>query len=445
MNHLFAAGLLLGALSARLDAQVLDISMQPVEDAGNLADTNGLGDVAEPFRLGTFEITNLQYVVFLNAVAADDIHGLYAPIMTSSDRGGIVQNGSPGAFTYATKPGFADKPANGFNWTDGARFCNWLHNGQPVGAQGPGTTEDGAYDLSVSSAEIVRSPGAHWFLPTHDEWYKAAYYDPSDPLADAGGTPDYWFYPTRSDSQPTQASADGMGDVTNPGSNVANHSQGADWNDENGNVTTVGGCGATSPWGLFDVGGNINELTETLGNPIPANPPAQPDPLPTRTIRGGDFANSGFLMASPDGLSADLNMLAEGANIGMRVASLELWEDLGFALAGTSGEPHLQGLGTLEGDTLLRLNVTGAKANSFAFLFLGLSQSNLPFLGGVLVPSFDFLSPILFTSSQGTIDLPIPVASGSGPGVPIVMQFWINDSGAPFGYAATNGILKLTP
>ena len=47
-----------------------------------------------------------------------------------------------------------------------------------------------------------------------------------------------------------------------------------------------------------------------------------PDGLPTRTGRGGDFANSGVLMSSPDGFSLAFNMQAEAANVGFRVAAI---------------------------------------------------------------------------------------------------------------------------
>ena len=40
---------------------------------------------------------------------------------------------------------WADRPVNYVSFWDAARFANWLHNGQPTGAQGAGTTEDGAY------------------------------------------------------------------------------------------------------------------------------------------------------------------------------------------------------------------------------------------------------------------------------------------------------------
>ena len=291
-----------------------------VADPGNTADGSGLGAVSRRFRIGRFEVTNGQYVAFLNAVAASDPNGLFNELMTTSDRGGIIRSGVPGSFTYQPKPDFADKPVGSVSWFDAARFCNWLHHGRPAGPQGPGTTEDGAYDMTLPGEQITRVFGATWFLPTHDEWYKAAYYDPFDNAADASGTPDYWFYPTRSDVLPDQALASSNGDVVNPGANVANYAQGADWNGENGNVTTAGGCASESPWGALDLAGNINEMTETPGTTIPPNPPDQPDPLPTRRLRGGDFANQGALMGSPAFLAGSLNMLAEGANIGFRVA-----------------------------------------------------------------------------------------------------------------------------
>jgi hypothetical protein len=58
---------------------------------------------------------------------------------------------------------------------------------------------------------------------SENEWYKAAYHDPVNAVADAGGTPDYWLYPTQSDSAPTVSAANVTGDISNPGTNVANY------------------------------------------------------------------------------------------------------------------------------------------------------------------------------------------------------------------------------
>jgi hypothetical protein len=63
----------------------------------------------------------------------------------------------------------AGMPVNFVSWYDCLRFANWLHNGQPTGAQDSTTTEDGAYDLSLGSS-VVRKAGATAFLTSEDEW-----------------------------------------------------------------------------------------------------------------------------------------------------------------------------------------------------------------------------------------------------------------------------------
>ena len=100
--------------------------------------------VADVYRISKYETTNAQYTEFLNAVAATDTEGLYNFTMAYS---GITRSGDPGSFTYTTIAGREDIPVVKVSFYDALRFSNWLHNGQPTGAQSNATTENGAYTL----------------------------------------------------------------------------------------------------------------------------------------------------------------------------------------------------------------------------------------------------------------------------------------------------------
>jgi formylglycine-generating enzyme required for sulfatase activity len=104
------------------------------------------------------------------------------------------------------------------------------------------------------------SPGATFFIPTEDQWYKAAYYK-------GGGTnAGYWDYATRSDTAPTAITADSIGNGSAESTgNFANFNIGASWNSGNSNVTTVGTNGGASAYGAFDMSGNVAEWNDLTG------------------------------------------------------------------------------------------------------------------------------------------------------------------------------------
>ncbi|MFY7808318.1 MAG: SUMF1/EgtB/PvdO family nonheme iron enzyme, partial [Fimbriimonadaceae bacterium] len=168
-------------LGASFASAQITIPTGSIGHPGNAADSTGYGSVAYTYNIGTTEVTNAQYAAFLNAVATTDTNALYNNSM-AGPFGGITRSGSPGSYTYATVSGRANNPVNFVSFWDACRFANWLHNGQPTGAQNNATTETGAYTLTLSGTNantITRNAGWLWAVTSENEWYKAAYHQPA--------------------------------------------------------------------------------------------------------------------------------------------------------------------------------------------------------------------------------------------------------------------------
>jgi len=288
-------------------ASAITIDWVTVGDPGNTNDTINTGTnpnygaVADTFQIMKYEFTNQQYTDFLNSVAATDTHSLYNTSMGSSARGGITQSGASGSYTYAVKPNMGDKPVNFVSWFDVARVANWLMNG----ATGTSSTETGAYTLSgaISGTAPAKNPGATFFIPTEDQWYKAAYYKGGS--TNAG----YWTYATQSNSTPTAVTAGvtGIGSAGSTG-NFANFSSSASWNGQAGNVTTVGTNGGPSAYGAFDMSGNVSEWNDGTaangwtpgrrGGPYSTTPPSLSSTVSYTGDQAGSNETRGFRLAS---------------------------------------------------------------------------------------------------------------------------------------------------
>ena len=266
--------LTLAATAALITSASATVTMNWVNvgHAGNAADTTGFGAVSYAYQIGKYEVTNAQYGAFLNAAAKTDSYGLYNSSMSSY---GITQSGSAGSYTYSVTTALANRPVVFVSWFDAARMANWMMNGQ-----GSGSTETGAYTLNGAiSGIITKDAGAQVYIPTEDEWYKAAYYN--------GASSTYSLYPN------------GQNSITTADANYYLWAVSA---------TDVGSyTGAASFYGTFDQGGNVWEWNDAVfyGS--------------SRGIRGGRWGGGDALSSS--GIFY-IGPSDEGDGVGFRLASV---------------------------------------------------------------------------------------------------------------------------
>jgi formylglycine-generating enzyme required for sulfatase activity len=246
-----------------------------VGNAGNAADTTGYGAVAYAYQIGKYEVTNAQYGAFLNAAAKTDNYALYNSNMSSL---GISRSGSSGSYTYSVTTALANRPVVYVSWFDAARMANWMVNGQ-----GNGSTETGAYTLNgaTSGVSFTKNAGAQVYIPTENEWYKAAYYNAANTS--------YSLYPN---GQNTITTAD------------------ANYNNSVGSTTNVGTYSSDpSSYGTFDQGGNVWEWNDAVTSS-------------SRGLRGGSFYTSVGEANLRASYHVNYDPTFDNNRVGFRVASV---------------------------------------------------------------------------------------------------------------------------
>ena len=119
--------------------------------------------------------------------------------------------------------------------------------------------------------------------------------------------------------------------------------------------------------------------------------------------------------------------------------------DVGFALAGSTGEPRLEGTSTLLPGDPVTLALTAARPDSSVYFLASATGLFAPFKGGTLVPAPDVVLGGLPSGPLGELALTGSWPPGLPAGTGIWFQEWIVDPAAPSGVAASNGVKALTP
>jgi hypothetical protein len=229
-----------GTVSFGSGINLFNMDFEIVGDPGNAADTTGVpnpaGGVNYIFGIGKYEVSRDMVNKYNNTAGTVKI--------TLDSMTGL---------TGGTEP---NKPATGISWNEAARFVNWLNTSTGGYAAYKFETSGGndnsvlwaltdTYDYDPSNP--YRSKRATYVLPNYNEWYKAAYYDPTKTT----GTDKYWDYATRSDTAPTSV-ASGTGD----GTAVYDRSVPS-------GPANVNQAGGLSYYDVMGMGGNVYEVEES--------------------------------------------------------------------------------------------------------------------------------------------------------------------------------------
>ncbi|MFU8830174.1 MAG: hypothetical protein ACNA8P_12175, partial [Phycisphaerales bacterium] len=146
----------------------------------------GRGVVNYDYRIATTEMYTDQWLEFANtfSMQSDELDELVKPIGWGA-RSDLNYSGPGNRYIYDYEffypPEGPGRTHIGVSWRQAAMYCNWLHNGK---TSDPASLMSGAYDTSTFTQnpdgtfndQSTRSPGATYWIPSLDEYIKAAFY-----------------------------------------------------------------------------------------------------------------------------------------------------------------------------------------------------------------------------------------------------------------------------
>ncbi len=203
-------------------AGVVNAAFVTIGNAGNADDTTGYGGVSYEYKISSTEVSIAEFQAYRTATST---------------------TGNEDYWNDGTRTVGTGAPASYVSLYEAMKYCNYLTTGN-INSGYYSTSDGGAtYQANASAHDTYAAAnGITYFVPTEDEWYKAAYYTGS-------GYSDY-------------ANGDDVG--TDP-----THGTSSGWNYYNGtyvvgspNYVWASGYGGQEQNGTTDMMGNVWEWME---------------------------------------------------------------------------------------------------------------------------------------------------------------------------------------
>lgn len=151
-------------------------------------------------------------------------------------------------------------------------------------------------------------------------------------------------------------------------------------------------------------------------------------------LDGDGVTDIALLMSSPPRIELRINELPGPGFL-----------NVGGGVAGSSGLPHLTGHGTITAGEIVEVDLSSAAVTSLSAIVAGMAELGLPFKGGTLVPSPDWVDFGYPTNAKGSLTVRVEWPAGLGPGFSIWTQAWIVDPASQEGWSASNGLRITSP
>jgi len=273
---------------------VITINLQPSAQADTF------GTSGNEFTIDFVNIGNLDNAADTTTYGAVPYE--YRAGVNEISQNDITKATASGMANVTAGPWSGNQPAATINWYEAAAFVNWLNTSTGNTAAYDLTFSNGSWSMALWSSEqawtaggtnLYRNKDAFYFLPSENEWYKAAYYN-------AAGT-NYFLYPTARNTAPTAVASGTSADT-------------AVYQFVSFSPAVVNAAGGLSSYGTMGQGGNIWEMNET------AFDGANNSPSESRALRGGSYPNDATRLASSYHQATE--PLDSAASIGFRVASV---------------------------------------------------------------------------------------------------------------------------
>lgn len=133
------------------------MNFELINIVNNISDKNGIGSIPYEYYMSQFPISNSDYCEFLNSIPNKSVFHFDTVLLPDQ---GINFQRTNNKLTFYVKSGYEDMPVTYISYNNSIQYISWLNK----------------KTINTTSIYSYQNNSEYW-LPSYNEWYKAAYFD----------------------------------------------------------------------------------------------------------------------------------------------------------------------------------------------------------------------------------------------------------------------------